>query len=279
MENGVNGGDPKHDDFGANNLIRHIQTGGSITMPPEMFEKLYLSPQNRVKGELRKTLGNPTAIGIVGFVISLGPLACDLMGWRGAGGSGAASIPFFIFFGGLLLFIGGLFELLLGNTFPSVVFFTFAAFYFAYACVLLPQFNAYALYAPPGEAAAAGLETQGFNASFGFITLSMGILCLIFLVCAFRTNIVFVIIFLGLMLTFALITGAYFALAKDYAGNAAFAARLLTAAGAWSFVTTAAGWWILVALMLSSVDFPFALPVGDLSTKFRGASERKQAEA
>ncbi|KAI1262883.1 GPR1/FUN34/YaaH-class plasma membrane protein-like protein [Xylariaceae sp. FL1019] len=277
MENG-NGIDVKHDDFGANNLIRNIQTNGSISMPPEMFEKLYLSPQNRVKGELRKTLGNPTPIGIVGFVISLGPLACDLMGWRGAGGSGAASIPFFIFFGGLLLFVGGFFELLLGNTFPSVVFFTFASFYFSYGCVLLPQFNAYALYAPPGEAAATGLATQGFNASFGFITLSMGIMSFLFLICAVRTNIVFVVIFVGLTTTFGLITGAYFQLASDYVGNAALAGRLLTAAGAFSFVTTAAGWWILFALMLSSVDFPFALPVGDLSTKIRGASDRKQAE-
>lgn len=28
---------------------------------------------------------------LVGFLLSLTPLSCDLMGWRGAGGSGAAS--------------------------------------------------------------------------------------------------------------------------------------------------------------------------------------------
>ena len=28
---------------------------------------------------------------LAGFILSLTPLACDLMGWRGAGSSGAAS--------------------------------------------------------------------------------------------------------------------------------------------------------------------------------------------
>lgn len=40
-----------------------IQTSGSISMSPELFEQLYLSPQNRVKGDLRQMLGNPTPLG------------------------------------------------------------------------------------------------------------------------------------------------------------------------------------------------------------------------
>jgi hypothetical protein len=34
-----------------------------MTIPPELFEQLYLSPKNRVKGDLRQTVGNPTPIG------------------------------------------------------------------------------------------------------------------------------------------------------------------------------------------------------------------------
>lgn len=40
--------------------LRRMRTAGSISMSPELFEKLYLSPQNVVKGDLRKTFGNPT---------------------------------------------------------------------------------------------------------------------------------------------------------------------------------------------------------------------------
>jgi hypothetical protein len=34
----------------------------SLSISPEVFEKLYLSPQNAVKGDLRKTFGNPTPL-------------------------------------------------------------------------------------------------------------------------------------------------------------------------------------------------------------------------
>lgn len=47
------------------------------------------------------------------------------MGWRGAGGGGAATIGTFYFFGGLLQIMGCVMEWLIGNTFPFVVFGSF----------------------------------------------------------------------------------------------------------------------------------------------------------
>lgn len=38
------------------------QTQSSLSISPALFEKLYLSPQNAVKGDLRKTFGNPTPL-------------------------------------------------------------------------------------------------------------------------------------------------------------------------------------------------------------------------
>ncbi|KAK1708421.1 hypothetical protein CaCOL14_008131 [Colletotrichum acutatum] len=257
--------------------LRRMRTAGSISMSPELFEKLYLSPQNNVKGDLRKTFGNPTPIAIVGFLISLTPLACDLMGWRGAGGSGAAGIGSYFFFGGLLMFVGGLLEWVLGNTFPSVVFLTFSSFWFTFGATLNPSFAAFSSYAPANATSGAeGLTTQGFNASFGFITLAMGLICVVFLICSLRTNIVFFVIFLTLVAAFGLITAAYWFLAMDYTSNAAYAAKLLQAAGACAFVTCAAGWWLIFAILLASLDFPLELPVGDLSRVIRGKSEKSQ---
>lgn len=51
----------------------------------------------------------------------------------------------------------------------------------------------------------------------------MGVVSFIFFVCAFRTNVCFVIIFLTLVLTFALLTVAYWLLAEDFTGNASTA--------------------------------------------------------
>lgn len=64
--NQVNGGyDPYH--LGDNNMdsdtaLKRIRTAGSISISPELFEKIYLSPQNAVKGDLRRTFGNPTPV-------------------------------------------------------------------------------------------------------------------------------------------------------------------------------------------------------------------------
>lgn len=49
-----------HENETADDTLRRIRTAGSISISPELFEKLYLSPENRVSGDLRKTFGNPT---------------------------------------------------------------------------------------------------------------------------------------------------------------------------------------------------------------------------
>jgi hypothetical protein len=82
-----------------------LKRSQSLSISPEVFEKLYLSPENAVKGDLRQTFGNPTPLfvpsqslltpiltffsAILGFVVALSPLSIELMGWRGAGGLSA----------------------------------------------------------------------------------------------------------------------------------------------------------------------------------------------
>jgi hypothetical protein len=73
----LNGGDPMekdfsngrtnghyhlNDDMDNNAALKRIRTAASISISPELFEKIYLSPQNAVKGDLRKTFGNPTPL-------------------------------------------------------------------------------------------------------------------------------------------------------------------------------------------------------------------------
>jgi uncharacterized protein len=52
-----------HRDYQTDGLNR-LPTAASVNMTAELFEKLYLSPQNAVKGELRKTFGNPTPMSV-----------------------------------------------------------------------------------------------------------------------------------------------------------------------------------------------------------------------
>jgi hypothetical protein len=43
-----------------NEELQRLRTAGSVQMSAELFEKLYLTPNIPVKGDLRKTFGNPT---------------------------------------------------------------------------------------------------------------------------------------------------------------------------------------------------------------------------
>lgn len=89
----------------------------------------------------------------------------------------------------------------------------------------------------------------------------MAILCFIYLICSLRTNICFFMIFLTIDIAFALLAAAYW---QANNGNLGLSHNLQVAAGAVAFVTCLFGWWIFMAIMLASLDFPFSLP-GKLS--------------
>ncbi|EOA83781.1 hypothetical protein ACJQWK_01039 [Exserohilum turcicum] len=276
---GYGNGFPGHHTLDAsvdsNTALHHIRTAGSISISPELFEKLYLAPESKVKGELRKTFGNPTPLAIIGFLLCLHPLSMTLMGWRGAGGGGAANIGWYYFAGGLLMTLGGLGEWILGNTFPFVVFCSFGAYWLGFAATLQPFYNAYGAYKNPSVQTSTGLESAGFNVGIGYMLIMMGILCLVFLVCSIRTNLVFFLIFFTLVPAFGLLAGSYMYIAQ---GRLSLASKLAEAGGAFCFVACLCGWYIFFAIMLASVDFPFDLPIVDLSSVVKGASDKRKVE-
>lgn len=123
----------------------------------------------------------------------------------------------------------------------------------------------------------------------------MGFLSLIFLICSLRTNIIYFIVFLTLVVGFFLEAGEYFAIGAA-AVNAAATLRIVSTypsgghtpttksrltigslvqgAGISYFISVAAGWYILLAQMLAALDFPFSIPVGDISMMIKPASQR-----
>jgi len=121
--------------------------------------------------------------------------------------------------------LGGLLEWIVGDTFHSVVFCAFGAYFLSFAGSLSPAFGAYASYAPEGQPAAAGLVAPGFEADFGFLTIWMGLLCLVFLVCALRTHLCNVLVQFTVVLTFMWLTLSHWLAAE---GNTALAAKFVT---------------------------------------------------
>ncbi|KAJ5518756.1 GPR1/FUN34/yaaH [Penicillium expansum] len=197
---------------------------------------------------LSKSFANPTPISVLGLAISVSTLGCDLMGWRGAGGNGAASTGAYFFMGGLLMMLGGFLEFISGNTFPFILFCGYGGWWLSYGATLQPFFGAYGAYSPDASDPSKGLEVAGFNATF---------------------------VELSLTISFALLSGAFWELAL---GNASVASNLQTAGGAFLFVAGIAAWYILLAITLSSVGFPFTFPLGDLGG-FLTKKERLDSDA
>lgn len=268
----VNGNryDLHHDHHDPDTALKRLRTAGSLSITPELFEKIYLSPKNQVSNNIRSTFGNPTPLALVGFLLSLTPLSNILMGWRGAGGLGAAEVGAYYFFGGLLMIIGSFLEFILGNTFPFVVFGSFGAFWLTFGATLTPYYNAAAAYQPLEPETATANPT--FNATFAYFQVYMGVLCFVYFIIALRTNIIFVLIFLLLVPAFGCLAGVFFKAAQGIT-----ATTLQTSAGALTFVVCLLGWYLFFVQLLAAVDFPLNLPVGDLSRFIKGASERSKS--
>ncbi|KAJ5242807.1 uncharacterized protein N7469_001134 [Penicillium citrinum] len=234
----------------------------SVTLSAEQFERLYLTPMTRQQPKLARQVGNPTPLALGGFVITTTPLSCCLMAWRGASGNGIAFIGPIIFLGGLLLLITSILEFILGNTFPCVVFGTIGGFWFAFAASMIPSFNAAAPYSTSGTDTISGLSSPSFMTTYAFLFITMAVLMLIFMICATRTNMVYTLIFLSLLLVFLLLSSAYWRLAE---GDSTVGNKCVKGAGAALFVASLLGFYLLIVQLFESLGFPFHLPVGDLA--------------
>lgn len=103
----------------------------------------------------------------------------------------------------------------------------------------------------------------------------MGVLCAIYLICALRTNLVFFLIFLLLVPTFACLATAFWRFAE---GNVDAGTNYKHAGAGMAFGVCLLGWYLFLIQMLAAVDFPINLPVVDLSTVIKGASDRQKAK-
>nr|DAA06462.1 TPA_inf: GPR1/FUN34/YaaH-class plasma membrane protein [Aspergillus terreus] len=259
-------------------VLRPVKTAESVLVPipREAFEKLYLTPKPpSVAGDLRKKLGNPTPISLMGFLLAATPNACIIMGWRGAGGNGGAILPVYIFFGGMVQIFGAVGEWIIGNTFSSALFFTYGTFWIVQGTGLMPFFATGLHYSETGNAL-EGMQTPSFAATTGFYYVMLTVLTFVYLICSIRTNICLFAALLLLVITFGCTAGSFFQLAL---GNEELGARLQVVGGAFNFALCIPIWHIFIAQILEAVDFPLTLPVGDLSTVILGRSQKQRARA
>jgi len=88
-------------------------------------------------------------------------------------------------------------------------------------------------------------------------------------IASLRTNIALMIVFLGVILGVWCLAGMYISLARlaqvEPSGSMSVAIACSKAGGAWLFISACSGFYLTLVGFIESTDFPFTLPVGDLS--------------
>ncbi|KAE8448903.1 hypothetical protein EG329_008699 [Mollisiaceae sp. DMI_Dod_QoI] len=226
--------------------LHQFKSAGAMTISPELFEKLYLTPKTAATGDFRKRFANPTPLGLMGFVIAALTYATIMMGWGGSTTLvGVAGI--FYFTGPVLLLLALVFEWIMGNFFSMMVMGMFAVFWLSFAVLETPSWGIAASYSPTGNAV-EGAASVGYNAAIALYLLVWGFWLFTTFIFTLKTNCVFASIFFCAFISSFIFSGAYWK-----AGGGIF------------FVLALLGYYITVVMMAAEMRMTINLPVGDLS--------------
>lgn len=171
----------------------------SVTLTPSQFEEMYLQPGSKSRQQTSniKAFGNPTPLGIVCFLLTYTPTMCVLMGFRGTTANSLLSLlGAYYFFGGMGMWISGILEWIVGNTFPSLVFISFGSFWLSLAIVVDPRVMVQSTLGQTGPV---------FNSGWGLYLIFWSIFVYFMAIAACKTNITFVIILTSVAMTFNLL--------------------------------------------------------------------------
>ncbi|KAI1174452.1 GPR1/FUN34/yaaH family-domain-containing protein [Nemania sp. FL0916] len=235
------------------------RTATGVTMSPELFEKLYLSPKVPRTGDYHKRFANPTALGFIGFVISASTFAMIIMGWGGATGlQPVAGIFFFV--GPVTMILALIFEWILGNFFSMMVMGLFSVFWLSFGLLQLPNLGLGTPFATLEDP--TGMASREYNAAIGLYLIVWGFAFFTFFIFTTRLNGVLATIFsLTATATWILAAGYFKASWGDFEAGG----KLQKAGGAIIFAVSMLGWYMCFVIMAGEMRIRFNFPVGDLS--------------
>jgi len=248
-------------DSSQNGLSRQM----TMQLTSEQYERLFFQP-SQAKGDLAKRLGNPTLLGVCGFLIPFTTTVMSVMQWRGADSTSLTGVSgSFYFLGGIAMNIAGICEFILGNTYPFAVFVIYGSHWCNVAYTMDPAHNLLSAY---GTGAAAAVS-RSYNAGQALYDLTMTLISFVFFLGSLRTNAPFAMAIFCLIFLFAFFAAAEWKVGYSD-GNAADlerAAYFLQIAGGFGFVTAICGWYLAIIAACASTGLYCPLPIFDLSTK------------
>ncbi|KAL6890874.1 GPR1/FUN34/yaaH family domain-containing protein [Trichoderma evansii] len=199
----------------------------------------------------RRDLANPSALGYGGFATTLMTLSLSGMGFREISNQ-SVFVPNLCFLAGVGLLISAQWEMVRGNTFDYTVLAAFGLYYGGYGVLLLPSAGIIESYQG---------QTADYHNAFGIYLLVWCILNLFFFIASLPTGGPNVVVYGTLELSYIFNCIAHFVRAD---GNVATSTSLMKVGGAFGFVSSLAGFYMLGHELCRDV-LPFRIPVYDTS--------------
>jgi succinate-acetate transporter protein len=168
---------------------------------------------------------NPTPLGLCGFA-----LTTFVLSMYNAGAVVPVTAPhgavmgLALFYGGLIQLLAGLLEFRIGNNFGALAFCSYGGFWLGLGSLYINSFNFLSGYSsdPSVQDKALGVFLLGWT----IFTAAM-------FISSFRTNLIIVLLFFFLTITFILLTASKFCLGDQNLQRAGGAFGILTASIAW----------------------------------------------
>ncbi|CAF1000839.1 unnamed protein product [Rotaria magnacalcarata] len=203
---------------------------------------------------------NAAPIGFCAFALTLFVYSMNIAGATvPVNTSPSMAMGLALFYGGLIQFLAGLFELRIGNNYHALLFCSYSGYWFGLGALYASTFSFYSF---------VGDTTVQYKA-LGIFYLGWTIFTLVMLIASIRTNVVMIVFFFFLMLTYILLTASYFLLWDQNTARAG---------GAIGIFTSVILWYAGFASLLKKGDNSyFNLPVFSLAPKDRANSNAKSA--
>jgi len=149
-----------------------------------------------------------------------------------------------LFAGGLAQFMAGMWEFPKGNMFGATAFTSYGAFWMSYATILIPS---------SGIIAAYNGKASELNSALGIYLITWSMITFFLGMATLRKNIAFILLFLFLGVTFAVLAGGAF--------NENL--KVTKAGGVLGLITAFIAFYIALSELLAAEPYPaFRMPLG-----------------
>ena len=262
--------------MGNGNGMEQLSRQMTVPLSPEVYERLFFQP-TAARGDLSKRLGNPTLLGLMGFLIPFQTTMFVLLEWKGASASSLTAISGSMYFlGGIAMNVAAIFELILGNTFPGAVFMIYGSHWVNLGYSNDPLHNIAGSYTAEGVPGALNLP---YNSGTAMYDVTMTLISFVFFIGSLRTNAPFALAIFCLIPLFGLLAAGQFYIGYNPTeAGVAHASYLIQIGAGFGFITAIAGWYLAIITVCASVGLPCPLPIFDLSQKFGAKSEAAKLE-